>query len=121
MSSAVKRTQAEVYDHALRFWVPSRSKKGKKYLVQLDSFNANGECQCPDFTCRFEGLLKQFVTPAEAVARGLVKLKKTNGETKHVWDALRCEHIIEARAEWADLSITIFAGGEKKHPNPDNH
>lgn len=121
MSAAIKRTAAEIFDDPLRLWVPSRTKKGKKYLVQLDSFSANGECQCKDFSCRFQALLKQGITPQDAVARGLVKLKKSNGETKHVWDALRCDHIIEGRAEWADLSINAFSHANTKHSNPDNH
>ncbi len=111
-----RRTQAVPYEHALRFWVPSRTVRGKRYLVQLDYYHANGFCTCPDFACNLEPLLKQGITPADAVARGLVKLKNKKGETKHVWDALRCHHLIEARAEWSDLSITAFSDAEKKHP-----
>lgn len=115
MSSAavqhLKRTGAVVYDHALRFWVQSRSDVNKQYLVQLDSYDANGECQCKDFVCRFEKLIKEGVTPEVALRDKLVKARPG----KHDWDALRCEHIVEARAEAADMFVNALADAERRH------
>lgn len=117
IENRIRRTQAEAYDNVLRYWVPSRTTPGKKYLVQLDSYGANGECECPDFRMNFEKLLKQGVTPEQAVARKLVCLKNKRGETRPKWDALRCFHIIEARAELADLTALVISRNETKHPS----
>lgn len=122
MNPHLRRTLAEPYDHPFRLFVPSRTTPGEKYLVELNSFDANGECQCKDFVCRFKGLLEKGVTPEQAVARGLVSLvNKRTGETKRIWDALRCEHIIEGRAQALDNVINTISDAETKHPSSAPH
>ncbi len=82
----------------LRYWVPSHTTAGKKYLVDITSFNCNGECQCKNFVCELAPLLKAGVTPARAVADGLIVLK----ERQRVPDALRCIHIVDGFMQFAE-------------------
>jgi hypothetical protein len=117
-----QRPQPVPFDHCLRWWVWSRHIKGKKYLVQLDSYpireegRMNGECQCKSFACRLEPLLKAGITPAEAVARRLVKLK----ENQRPEDALRCPHILDALIAFAEADTRAVHEAEQAH-SPANH
>jgi hypothetical protein len=86
------------YDGPLRFLVRSFSAAHESYMVELDTYNGNGSCACKWFECALGPLLSRMVTPEQAVAQGLVKLKPG----QDVRDALRCKHIIEARRIYAD-------------------
>jgi hypothetical protein len=87
-----KRPRPRTYDHALRYWVASFTRRDREYLVQLDSYGGNGECQCEDFACRFGPLLKRCITPEQAIEGDLVDLR----DPKRPQDALRCAHIVDA-------------------------
>jgi hypothetical protein len=95
---ASERPKPSSFDHALRWWVCSHSTPGKEYLVQLDSYGFNGECQCKDFAIRLEPLLSRGITPAEALAGELV----TAREDRRPEDALRCHHIVDAYMQFAE-------------------
>ena len=73
--------------------MPSRTNPHEHYLVDLTAYNGQGQCQCKHFECRLAPLLSRLVKPETAVAEGLVHLKPGQREE----DALRCEHIMEAR------------------------
>lgn len=86
---------AEPYDGNFRYLVPSRRRGPKvKYLVDLKSYKANGECQCENFRFKLEPILRRGFTPAEAVAMKLIRIK----DGKQIADALRCEHLIRRRS-----------------------
>lgn len=110
---------AELYDTALRFLVPSESDPHVKYLVELDSFSGNGECDCPAFNFPRKGtqfskrdLCARRVTPEAAVAAGWVKLP----DSGRMSDALRCKHIVSGRDEIATVTINFIA----KHATKKN-
>ncbi len=76
----------------LRYWVPSHTKAGDKYLVDLEAYDFNSACQCKHFVCELEPLLRRGITPAKALAGGLVTLKPN----KRPEDVLRCLHCVDA-------------------------
>lgn len=90
------RPEPQRYDGPLRYWVWSRTRPGVKYLVELDSYRYNGECQCEAFKFGMEPLLRRGFTPAQAVREKLVRLK----ENQRPQDALRCPHIIDGWMQW---------------------
>lgn len=92
------RTVAINYDSALRYQVPSARDPREEYLVELDAYNGNGACQCQHYVIRCEPLLRRRISPKEAVAQKLIKLKVN----RHVEDSLRCEHILTARSQFVD-------------------
>ena len=86
------------YDSPTRYIIPS-SKKGQVHLIDLTSYDYNGECSCEDFTC----------VKIKAVAAGEPPSNKT-----------RCKHIIYVRDCVADIFIAaLHASTEISHPN--NH
>ena len=98
------------FDAVLRYHVPSRTRGHETYLVELDAYSGNGCCQCKDFVCNFEPILSRMIKSAEAIDRKLVKVRKG----KRPEDALRCWHIVEARAMFADDAISAFHSAELK-------
>jgi hypothetical protein len=102
---------AEPFDDALRWLIPSESNPHESYVIQLDSFRGNGECQCQHFECRLRPLLSRFISPEEAVSRDLVKLKKG----MRVEDALRCKHIIDAQKRFACAMVNALSHARKAH------
>lgn len=100
------------YDSALRYWVWSRTKPGVKYLVQLDSYDCNGECQCESFRFNFEKYLRRGITPEHAVAAKFVKLK----EKQRPADAFRCPHILEAFLQFGIDAAKTISKNEKEQP-----
>lgn len=108
------RTEAVPFDHALRYMVPSARSLADKYLVELDSYDANGACCCKHFLCRLEPILKLGIPPAQAVKEGMIKLK----ENRHVDDALRCEHILTARSQFCDDVVRAIHHADKKSSPP---
>lgn len=102
---------AEPFDDALRWIIPSRTNPHESYVVELDSYAGNGECQCKWFETQFRPLLSRRVTPADAVQAGMVRLKK--GEA--VEDALRCWHIKEAQKRFACAMVGALAAARKAH------
>ena len=108
--TVTNRPRPKRYDHPLRYWVWSRSRPGMKFLVQIDSYNYNGECQCEAFTMNLQKLLRRGITPEAAIDQKLVKLKKD----QRPQDALRCPHIIDAMMAWAVDAAKIVINHEKE-------
>lgn len=106
------RPAPQTFDHCLRYWVWSRTRPGVKYLVQLDSYNFNGICQCEAFQFNLAALLRRGITPAAAVDQGLVKMK----ERQRPEDALRCPHIVDAFMQFAEDTARIIHENEA-NPN----
>jgi hypothetical protein len=106
----MNRPRARSFDHALRYWVASRTVPGKEYLVQFDSYGFNGECQCKDFAINFEPLLRQNVGPESALAGGLVELR----DYQQPRDALRCFHICDGLVTLAEDFARAVAAAERK-------
>lgn len=112
------------FDNIYRWLVDSRSKPGETYLVELLSYERNGICQCPDFACRMEPLLALLIPPEQATSPEYVR-EKTAGQYKsvklkpgkHPKDALRCDHIIEARRAFCDFNLNTAAAVAEAH-NP---
>jgi len=92
------RENVRRYDSALRYQVPSRRPKVEPYLVELDAFGDNGECQCEHFSCRLGPLLRAGLTPEIAFESGLAEVPPWGT----VEDCLRCYHIGLAREQFAD-------------------
>lgn len=112
MSAMDRPDPAEFYDTALRFLVPSESDPHVKYMVELDSYAGNGECDCPNFNFPPKGmefskrdLCAKRVTPEQALAAGWVKLPKSG----RIADALRCKHIVNGRDELATATIETLS------------
>lgn len=80
LKSLKRREMIEPYDHPNRWLIPSRSKEGESYLVDLAAHDFRGECQCKDFVVNF-------------------RRKPTH----------RCYHIREARHRFADWAIRQFS------------
>ena len=99
------------FDSALRYHVASRSQAHEVHLVELDSYAGNGECSCTFFRLKLEPLLLRLVTPEQAVAQRLVRLKPGQREQ----DALRCWHLVEARSQFATDMLTAILSHEKAH------
>jgi hypothetical protein len=100
---------AEAFDDVLRWIIPSDYDPHVSYVVELDSYQKNGECQCEHFEMRLRPLLSRMVTPEEAVASGLVKLKKGT----RVEDALRCKHILDAQKRFACAMVGALSNMRK--------
>jgi hypothetical protein len=100
---------ANVYDCALRLTVASSSRPHETHLVDLDCYSMNGRCDCEHFTCRLEPLLARQITPEQAVAQGLVKLKKD----QRTEDVLRCKHIVEAYRQFACVAARALSHAKK--------
>lgn len=79
-------------------------------MVDLDCYEMNGRCDCMHFVARLEPLLSRMVKPEEAIARGLVKLRK---DQRHE-DALRCHHITEAYREFACVAARAISSAKTK-------
>jgi hypothetical protein len=94
---------ARWYD-GVRYHVPSSTRPHITYLVELTDYTCNGTCQCEHFHTRLGPLLSRRITPQQAIARKLVKVKKTD----HPEDALRCQHIIAARRQFTDEVISAI-------------
>lgn len=97
----VTRRTLAVAEGLLRYWVPSRRNPRKRYLVDLTLYNGNGLCACPHSQIRCQKLLTRGISPKEAVEKKLIKLKPGH----EVRDALRCEHVLEARSQFLDEII----------------
>ena len=102
---------AQKFDHALRYHVPSRSDPHATYLCEIDDYAGNGRCDCPFFQFSLEPLLRRLVTPEQAVAQRLVRLKAGQRET----DSLRCYHILAVRDQFATDMLTAILSHEKAH------
>ena len=111
--STVQIDPSEVvkYDGPLRFLVRSRTQPHDHYAVELDAYGGNGSCACDHFTCRLGPLLARRVTPEQAVAEKLVKLKKDQDPR----DSLRCWHLIEARRTYTDDTIKAVHDATEIH------
>jgi len=83
---------AEEFDDALRWLIPSRTDPHENYVVELNDAPGYDVCQCKWFVTTLGPLLAKGYSPEQAVAEGLVKIKKW----ERVEDALKCYHIREA-------------------------
>ena len=109
---------ARTYDSTLRWHVPSHSNPHETYLVDLASFNGNGECQCKNFETRRRPFLVRGWTAARALEAGLpdVNVRKIELEPgQRPEDALRCKHIREVIPLYAQLFIDAQIAAEKAH------
>lgn len=84
-----------VHDNPLRIWVPSETRRGREYLVQLDAYNNNGECQCEHFYNRCGPELKRGALPGTL---------------------LRCNHIERARDFFIGEMLKLIAQRAAKQP-----
>lgn len=113
--SVIDKIIASGDDHVLEYSVPSRTRPGVTHKCVLSDYRGNGRCSCEDYTMNFEKYLRRGITPEEALAEKLIKPRKG----KRPADALRCEHLIEARTQFTDDMIRavsqIDRAHEKKH------
>jgi len=100
---------ANLYDNALRFTIPSRSIGHETHMVDLDAYDMNGMCDCMHFAARLQPHLARNITPEQAIAQGLVKLKKNQRPE----DALRCFHIIEAYHQFGQIAARAISNAKK--------
>jgi hypothetical protein len=79
---------ANKQDHPLRYIVDSHTTQGVQYVVELESYpnqeDCNGSCTCPHFSFRLEPHLRDGARPS---------------------DRLRCHHIKEARTKFLGTVI----------------
>lgn len=101
-------------DHPLRWKCVSRTRCHVEHVMELGHFKGNGSCTCEDFQFNFFELLSKGITPEEALARKLIPIGKKRADKKPE-DALRCEHLIEARGMYADAMIKSMDNNEKTH------
>ncbi len=102
-------TPASVFDCALRFTMPSRSRPHEAHMVDLDAYELNGRCSCEHFQFKLEPFLASFATADSAVAAGLVKLRKN----QHPDDALRCQHIVDAYRQFSVIAARAISHAKK--------
>lgn len=107
---------AVFYDNTLRFTVRSGSDPHVEYMVELDAYNGNGVCDCPNFVFAPKGmefskrdLCAKRISPEHALAAGWVKLPKSG----RISDALRCKHIVDARDQLAGAVVRALVKAEK--------
>ena len=87
----------EQYDSPTR-WILQSSKPNQVHLVDVSSFNFNGECSCEDFSC----------VKIKAIERGEKRGSKT-----------QCKHILYVREYLADIFIQAL-NATKEISNPEN-
>jgi len=98
-------------DDILRYVVDSRSRDGVQHAVELDLYDGNGGCTCEHFTFKLEDYLKKGARPHRAAEK--VKLRRSES-LRSKTDALRCEHIKEARDQLVDDIIAATMKNRKK-------
>lgn len=104
------RDPAEIYDCAMRFSVPSRSRPHITHMVDLDWYTMNGKCSCEFFCFKLEPILAQGITPEQAIEAGAVKLKKDQRPE----DALRCQHLIDGYYEFGHIAARAISNAKKQ-------
>ena len=92
-----------VPDGMLRYTCTSRKDPNKKYVQELDAYNGNGMCSCPDFHFNLEKYLKRGLTGRQAFEQGLIKQLKPYHFRPD--DALRCFHLMDARWDLLDSFV----------------
>lgn len=111
-------TEPWMDDHPLRWKCVSRSRSHIEHVQELGHFRGNGSCSCEEFQGTFYKILSRGITPEQAYLQKLVPTGKER-DKKHPRDWLRCQHLIDARAAFADLYIEAVQVNEKKHaPSP---
>lgn len=110
-TSLEQAAPAVVYDDALRFTIPSRSKAHETHMVDLGAYDCNGQCDCIHFATKMEPLLRRQITAAQAIEQGLLKTKRCT--TQHPEDVLRCYHIVDARRQFATLACRAITTASK--------
>lgn len=81
--------------------------------MELDAYDANGMCSCESFACNFGPLLAKRYAPDQALAEGLVTLKRKGHPDKHPDDALRCKHIIEAYRQIGPICVRAISTAKR--------
>lgn len=107
----------EGFDHPLEFLIPSRSRPGEVHKCELRAYGRNGMCSCPDFTIRFEPLLRRGLTPKQALDQGLVKIRKGYDPR----DCLRCAHLVEAYRQAGESYVKVVDEAERSHERKHGH
>ena len=72
------------FDWPMRWQVESETDRAHPHLVDLSSYQGNGECSCLHFSCRMAPELKQGREPSNAT---------------------RCKHISAARGMFCDVMV----------------
>jgi hypothetical protein len=86
----------------MRFLIRSRMTPGLGYLVDLESYNLNGECGCGHFEFRLRPLLGMQREPEPS-------------------DRTRCWHILRARGWLLDRFMARLSAHLEAPRNPDTH
>lgn len=105
------------FENVLRWWVYSHTTPRKTYLVELDAYHFNGRCTCKDFVCNLEPLLRRNLTPQHAFEGELVHVKPG----KRPEDCLRCIHILDAIAQFAEDFGRAVKRTQTEPPLPTDH
>lgn len=92
-------------DCSTRWWVKSRT-RGKRYLVDLASYDGVGRCQCEAYLMNLEPLIRSGRSKEDALEAGAVKLRDYHVGT---FDVYRCSHIMVARQVLCDALIAKLA------------
>jgi hypothetical protein len=108
-----------VPDGILRYTCQSRKTPGKKYVVELDSYNGNGACSCRDFQFNLEKYLKKGMSGREVFEKEFITELRPFQFSPD--EALMCFHICEARREFANAIIQGVMRMEKKREEELEH
>jgi hypothetical protein len=100
---------AVIYDCAMRFTIPSRSRANETHIVDLDCYSLNGKCSCEHFQFNLEPLLARQATPEDAISSGAIKLRKN----QHPDDALRCNHIVDAYRQFSVVAARAISTAKR--------
>lgn len=111
MSAVEKMLTATNCDSPLEYTVPSRTRPGETHKCELSAYRGNGICHCEFFQFKLNPLLMRRISPEQAVCEGKIKLKPG----QRIEDALRCAHLLEARATFTDGVIAAIAEKDRDH------
>lgn len=75
---------------------------GKKYLVDVSSYDGVGRCSCAHYTTRIEPLIRRGRKPEEAIEAGVLKIQPFHAGP---WEAFLCWHLFRARQALVDAFI----------------
>lgn len=101
---------AEPFDDLLRWIIPSDSNPHESYVVELHTPPGYSICQCKNFECRMLPILSRGISPQDAIAQGLIKLR----EKQRVEDVLKCKHILDAEKRLALAVVKATEHAQKK-------
>lgn len=82
---------------------------GKKYLVDVSSYEGTGRCSCQHYLTRIEPLIRRGRKPEEAIEAGVLKLQPFH---QGPWEAFICYHLFRARQALVDAFIKTLGEAE---------